>query len=36
MKLHDRLSLATVRRIIYVVLLVSGTSLIVRALGAPG
>jgi uncharacterized membrane protein YfcA len=32
MKLHDRLSLANVRRVIYVVLLVSGTSLIVRAL----
>jgi len=32
MKLHDRLSLANVRRVIYVVLLLSGASLIVRAL----
>jgi uncharacterized membrane protein YfcA len=34
MKLHDRLSLAHVRRVIYVVLLLSGASLIVRALTA--
>jgi uncharacterized membrane protein YfcA len=36
MKLHDRLSLTTVRRIIYVVLLVSGASLIIRAAGMTG
>jgi uncharacterized membrane protein YfcA len=32
MRLHDRLSLASVRRIIYVVLLLSGSALIARAL----
>ncbi|HEX4326558.1 MAG TPA: sulfite exporter TauE/SafE family protein [Burkholderiales bacterium] len=36
MKLHDRLSLAHVRRMIHVVLLLSGASLIVRALAASG
>jgi len=35
MKLHDRLSLANVRRAIYLVLLLSGASLIARALAAP-
>jgi len=32
MKLHDRLALHHVRRVIYVVLLLSGASLIARAL----
>jgi len=36
MKLHDRMSLANVRRMIYLVLLVSGGSLIVRSLSAAG
>ncbi|HEY4373564.1 MAG TPA: sulfite exporter TauE/SafE family protein [Burkholderiales bacterium] len=36
MKLHDRLSIQNVRRAIYVVLLLSGSSLIVRALAIPG
>ena len=36
MKLHDRMSLAAVRRMIYVVLLLSGASLVVRALTASG
>lgn len=36
MKLHDRMSIANVRRVIYVILLVSGGSLIVRALAASG
>jgi uncharacterized membrane protein YfcA len=36
MKLHDRLSLANVRRMIHIVLLLSGTSLIVRAWAMAG
>ena len=35
-RLHDRLALDQVRRIIYVVLLLSGAALIARALTAPG
>lgn len=36
MKLHDRLSIHNVRRAIHIVLLLSGSSLIVRALAIPG